>query len=111
MLKTVMLYNAVHTISSVVLVEIKKLWLLGLFVGFLMFAVNKDIFLAKCLKGCIRPIYKEGSHHSMENYGPVCAQFKNIFEKVLHIGMINYINKYNILSISEFGFQASEEDW
>ena len=91
MLKTVMLYNAVHTISSLVLVERKKLWLLGLFLGFLMFALNKDIFLAKCLKGCIRPIYKEGSHHSMENYGAVCAlsQLKNIFEKVVHIGMIN----------------------
>ena len=57
--------------------------------------------------GCITPIHKKGDKTNISNYRPVCSlsPFSKIFEKIVNIRMLNFIDKYNIFSNTQFGFR------
>ena len=55
----------------------------------------------------IQPFYKEGSKTDENNYRPIsllncCSK---IFEKLMHIRLYNYLNKFNLLYEKQFGFR------
>jgi hypothetical protein len=54
----------------------------------------------------VRPIYKKGSKNLLSNYRPisVLSVFSKIFEKVVNIQLLDYLNKLDILSKSQYGF-------
>ena len=72
--------------------------------------INQGYFPIELKSGCITPTYKKGEHTNIENYRPVCSlsQFSKIFEKVIYHQMINYIEKNNIITNSQFGFRANK---
>ena len=72
--------------------------------------ISQGYFPLELKTGCITPTYKKGEHSNIENYRPVCSlsQFSKIFEKVIYHQMINYIEKNNIITNSQFGFRANK---
>ena len=59
--------------------------------------------------GCITPIFKAGEKELVNNYRPVCAvsPLSKIIEKVIHNRMIEFLDKHNLLSKTQFGFRKS----
>ena len=53
------------------------------------------------------PIYKDGEKHSPSNYRPVSIlpHFSKIFEKILQTDLTKFLNKHQIISKCQFGFQ------
>ncbi len=52
------------------------------------------------------PLYKNGDKHVFSNYRPVSLlpQFSKILEKLFVIRLDKFIDRYNILSSSQYGF-------
>ena len=71
---------------------------------------NKGIFpgILKILK--VIPIYKSGEKDLVSNYRPISIlpHFSKIFEKILKENIVNFSNKHNVLSESQFGFQRKK---
>ena len=64
----------------------------------------------KCLKIAeVIPIFKKGSAINVLNYRPISllSQFDKIFEKIIYNRIINFIEKYNLLSDHQFGFRQN----
>lgn len=65
-------------------------------------------------KAIIHPIHKGGDRCRVNNYRPISVlpALSKIFEKILNIRLVKYLNKYNILASQQFGFRAgrSAED-
>ena len=59
--------------------------------------------------GCITPIFKNGDKERVNNYRPVCSlsPLSKIIEKVVSNRMVNFIEDYNILSNTQFGFRKN----
>ena len=59
--------------------------------------------------GCITPIFKNGDREKVVNYRPVCtlSPLSKIFEKIVNNRMIDFIDKNNIFSKSQFGFRKN----
>ncbi len=55
------------------------------------------------------PLYKNGNKHVLSNYRPVSLlpQFKKILEKLFVIRLDKFIDRYNILSNSQYGFRTN----
>lgn len=56
----------------------------------------------------IRPIYKgKGCRNEPENYRPISLQsiMSKILEKVIYVRLVNFLDKYRVLSINQFGFR------
>ena len=53
------------------------------------------------------PIHKRDSVICMNNYRPVSllSSFNKILEKLVHKRLVNFIDKYNILYVNQFGFR------
>ena len=53
------------------------------------------------------PIYKDGEKHSPSNYRPISIlpDFSKIFEKILQTDSTKFLNKHQIISKCQFGFQ------
>lgn len=62
----------------------------------------------------ITPIHKNGKTDDPTNYRPisVLTSISKIIEKILNSRLINYLNRYNLLSNTQFGFRSgrSTED-
>lgn len=58
----------------------------------------------------IRPIFKKGEKHNMENYRPISllSVFSKILEKVMYNRLIPFLESHNILSATQFGFQKGK---
>ena len=58
--------------------------------------------------GEIIPIHKKGDKRKVENYRPITIlhPFSKIFEKIIHNRLVDYFNKFSILSDRQFGFTA-----
>lgn len=56
------------------------------------------------------PIYKKGDTNIASNYRPISliTNFNKIFEKVLKIRLVSYLNKYEILSNKQYGFKENK---
>ena len=55
------------------------------------------------------PIYKSGGKETISNYRPVSLLpvFSKIIEKIVYNRLFNYLEKYNILTPSQYGFRKS----
>ena len=55
------------------------------------------------------PIFKTGDRGLFNNYRPVSVLsiFSKLLERVMHKRLLNFLNKYNILSINQFGFRKN----
>ena len=55
------------------------------------------------------PIYKNGSHLDMCNFRPISllSIFDKILEKLMYNRLIEYLEKFKILSDNQFGFRSS----
>ena len=69
--------------------------------------ISDGYFPFELKDGCITPIYKGGKKTELNNYRPICSlsPFSKIFERILYNRMINFIEKNNILSITQYGFR------
>lgn len=58
----------------------------------------------------VKPLYKKGSENEVGNYRPVSllSVFSKIIEKVMHKRLISYLNKYNIITDKQHGFQKGK---
>lgn len=72
------------------------------------------IFPALLKKSIITPVHKGGSRDDVNNYRPISVlpALSKIIEKLTNTRLVNYFNKYNILSDTQFGFRqgVSTED-
>ena len=59
--------------------------------------------------GCITPVYKKGEKSDVSNYRPVCtlSPFSKIFERLIYSRMLKFIEKYDLLSNTQFGFRSN----
>ena len=55
------------------------------------------------------PIFKTGDRGLFNNYRPVSVPsiFSKLLERVMYNRLLNFLNKYNILSINQFGFRKN----
>ena len=56
------------------------------------------------------PIFKTGDRGLFNNYRPVSVLsiFSKLLERVMYNRLLNFLNKYNILSINQFGFRKNQ---
>lgn len=55
----------------------------------------------------IKPLYKKGDKNLMENYRPISltSNIAKIFEKAFKKRLVQYLNKFNLLSKNQYGFR------
>ena len=72
--------------------------------------ISQSYFPNELKTGCITPVYKKGDKSDIKNYRPVCSlsPLSKIFEKVINIRMLTFIDKNNIFSNCQFGFRKKK---
>ena len=70
----------------------------------------KGIFPDQLKKAIIRPLFKGGDKHLIENYRPISLtnNIAKVLEKLMKIRLIGFFTKNNILSENQFGFQKNK---
>lgn len=74
---------------------------------------NKSLAIGKVPSGLktavVRPIYKKGDKKTLLNYRPVCILpvLNYIMEKYVHKALNGFINKYNLLTKTQYGFKTN----
>jgi hypothetical protein len=69
----------------------------------------QDSAYPTCLKlARITPIFKSGDKKSVENYRPISClpTLSKVFEKLMNKRLVNFLDKYKILSKHQFGFRS-----
>ena len=71
--------------------------------------ISKEIFPDILKISQITPIYKKGPKNICCNYRPISlvSSFSKIFEKCLYSQFINYLNKKNLITSSQYGFRST----
>lgn len=69
----------------------------------------QGVFPGALKKSIITPVYKGGGRDDVNNYRPisVLTSISKILEKLINTRLVNYLNKYNILAKTQFGFRKS----
>ena len=54
------------------------------------------------------PVFKSGDANCVNNYRPISilSYLYKIFEKCVYVHTINFLNKFDILTSSQFGFRS-----
>ena len=75
--------------------------------------LSEGIFLNRMKTAKVCPVYKSGSKTEFTNYGPisVLTSFSKILEKLISIRLLSFIDKYNILSYSQYGFRKNHSTY
>lgn len=72
------------------------------------------VFPIALKKSIITPVYKSGNRDEVSNYRPISVlpSIAKILEKLINKRIVNYLNKFNILAKTQFGFRKhlSTED-
>jgi hypothetical protein len=70
----------------------------------------KGIFPDSFKQSIITPVYKSGDRDDVSNYRPISVlpALSKILEKLLNKRLLNYLNTFNILSASQFGFRQGK---
>lgn len=80
----------------------------------LSYIINKAIELGECPSAfkiaIIKPIYKSGCKEEVTNYRPISliSNLAKIFEKVIKSRILSYLEKYKLLSSSQYGFRKGK---
>ena len=100
--------NKVNSIATSVLADCKHL-ISPVIAHLIDLFVQQGYFPEELKLGCISPIFKGGDKEKVNNYRPVCSlsPLSKIIEKVAYNRMIAYLDKYNILSSTQFGFRKN----
>ena len=71
--------------------------------------VQQGYFPDELKIGCITPIFKNGDREKVNNYRPICSlsPLSKIIEKIINNRMLAFLDKYNILSKTQFGFRKN----
>lgn len=61
-------------------------------------------------KSLIHPIFKSGNRNRVNNYRPITVlpALSKILEQILKGSLVNFLERYNILSPSQYGFRAGK---
>ena len=70
--------------------------------------ISKGIFPDILKISQITPVYKKGPKNMCRNYRPISllSPFSKIFEKCLYSQLINYLNKKNLITSSQYDFRS-----
>ena len=100
--------TGIHKISNSVLKYVNN-ELSPILTKIINICVNQGYFPTELKKGCISPIFKSGKKNLVSNYRPVCSlsPISKIIEKVVYNKMINFIDKYGILTKEQYGFRKN----
>ncbi|XP_052738151.1 uncharacterized protein LOC112051475 [Bicyclus anynana] len=68
---------------------------------------NKGVFPAALKRSNIIPIYKSGDKDDINNYRPISVlpSISKIMEKIMNSRLLNYLEKFHLLSDSQYGFR------
>ena len=100
--------SGLHKISILVLKEVKST--ISKFLSDIFNLCIKSGHFPDELKiGCITPVFKKGDKTNISSYRPICSlsPFSKIFERIIYDRMIEFIDKFNIFSKSQFGFRKN----
>ena len=58
----------------------------------------------------VKPLYKKGDKNKLENYRPITLVpiFSKVFERIMHDRISSFLNKFDIISESQNGFQKGK---
>ena len=67
---------------------------------------RKGIFPDKFKIARVTPIHKNGDYASANNFRPISSLpfLSKIYEKIFALRLVNFFDKYNIISAKQFGF-------
>ena len=73
-------------------------------------SVSSGNFPEKLKLGRVVPLHKSGSQTLINNYRPITtlSVFSKVFEKLVHIRMTKFINKFKLINQNQFGFQKNK---
>lgn len=71
--------------------------------------IEKGTFPRAFKKSIIIPIHKSGDKQTVSNYRPISIlpALSKIFEKVLNVRLMSFLNKYDLLANEQYGFRAA----
>ncbi|CAL4158822.1 unnamed protein product, partial [Meganyctiphanes norvegica] len=100
--------NTVNAIATSVLVHSKHI-ISPLIAHLIDLFVQQGFFPDDIKLGCISPIFKSGDKEKASNYRPVCSlsPISKIIEKVIYNRMISFLDRYEIISNTQFGFRKN----
>ena len=69
--------------------------------------VETEVFPDSLQIAIITPIFKSGDSHLCKNYRPIAllSNLSKIFEKLVKVRIVSYLEKYNILAKRQYGFR------
>ena len=70
-------------------------------------SLSQGIVPTECKIARVTPLYKGGDKTNMSNYRPISVLpvFSKILERIMHVRLVNYFEKYKILYDLQFGFR------
>lgn len=73
-------------------------------------AISTGKFPKVFKRSIIHPIFKGGDRNRVNNYRPIAVlpAISKILERILNKRLVDYLEKYNLLSPSQYGFRASK---
>ena len=100
--------NNPHSIATSVLLNSKHI-LTPIFCHLINLCAEQGYFPDNLKVGCITPIFKGGEKDKINNYRPICSlsPLSKIIEKVIANRMTNYLEDFDILSKTQFGFRKN----
>ena len=100
--------NNPNIISTSVLINSKNI-LTPIFCHLINLFAEQGYFPDNLKVGCITPIFKGGEKDKVNNYRPVCSlsSLSKIIEKVITNRMINFLEDFDILSMTQFGYRKN----
>ena len=104
--------NKTSTINNIPISVIKKIspFISSLLAELFNESIEVGVFPSKLKLGRVIPLHKNGSTTSLKNYRPITtlSVFSKIFEKLVHVRMTSFINRFNIIKPNQFGFQKNK---
>jgi hypothetical protein len=71
---------------------------------------TQGVFPHLLKKSLITPVYKSGERTDPNNYRPISVlpAISKIIEKLINVRLVRYLNKFNLLSDTQFGFRQGK---
>ena len=71
------------------------------------FSIEKDTYPDRMKAACVTPGHKSGSRDLIDNYRPISnlPLLSKVFEKLTLIRLTSFVNRYELLSDSQYGFR------
>jgi len=72
-------------------------------------SIQKAIFPNELKLSKVVPLFKKGNKDEISNYRPISILpiFDKVFEKIMHIRLVTFFEKFSVLKQQQFGFQKN----